>query len=192
MKKILLFLRDIIEIYLPVISFIVMFLTFILQVFSRYVIHHPIVWSMEIIVIGFCWTVVFGACYTMRKRSHVKFTMIYDRLSPRPAAVIRMLGNIIIVVTFLSLVYASYKYSLFIGFQKTAVFRISYTLVFLPFVYFLCSITGYTIMEIIEDIKIIKGLLPDSEDHKNAITADSVATAQKDSFEQGLPREVQK
>ncbi|MDR1932107.1 MAG: TRAP transporter small permease [Spirochaetales bacterium] len=168
MKKILLFLRNIFEVYIPAVSFIIMFLTFILQIFFRYVIHDPLTWSMEIIVIGFVWTVTFGACYTMRQRSHVKFSMIYDRLSPRPAAVIRMLGNILITAAFASLVTASWKYSFFIGFQKTAVFRISYTLIFLPFVYFLCSITGYTCKELIEDIRVIKGVAGDSEDHAKA------------------------
>ena len=170
MKKIALVLRDIIEMYVPVASFCIMFLTFILQVFFRYVIRHPLTWSMEIIVIGFVWTVIFGACYTMRRKSHVKFTMIYDRLAPRPAAVFRMLGNIIIAGTFLSLVYASYKYAFFVGFQKTAVFRISYTLIFMPFAYFLCSIAGYTIVEIVEDIKVISGSIPDSGDHTPANT----------------------
>jgi TRAP-type C4-dicarboxylate transport system permease small subunit len=94
--------------------------------------------------------------------------MIYDHLSPVPAAVIRMLGNIIIVVTFASLVLASYKYSLFISFQKTAVFRISYIFIFMPFVYFLCSIIGYTSGEIIEDIKVISGKIADSNDHQAA------------------------
>jgi TRAP-type C4-dicarboxylate transport system permease small subunit len=168
MKKILLFIRDIIEKYIPVFSFAVMFVTFIMQVFFRYVIRHPLTWSMEIIVVGFVWTVVFGACYTMRYRSHVKFTMIYDRLPPVPAAVIRMVGNIIIVVTFASLVFASYKYSLFISFQKTSFFRISYAFIFMPFVYFLCSIIGYTLSEIIEDLKVISGKIADSKDHKAA------------------------
>jgi TRAP-type C4-dicarboxylate transport system permease small subunit len=126
---------------------------------------------MEVIVIGFVWTVVFGACYTMRNRAHVKFTMIYDRLAPVPAAVIRMMGNIIIAATFASLIYATFKYSLFLGFQKTAVFRISYTFIFMPFAYFLCSIIGYTITEIIEDIKVIKGSIPDSEEHASAEAA---------------------
>jgi TRAP-type C4-dicarboxylate transport system permease small subunit len=126
---------------------------------------------MEVIVVGFVWTVVFGACYTMRQRSHVKFTMIYDRLPPVPAALIRMLGNSIIVVTFASLVFASFKYALFIGYQKTAVFRISYTFIFMPFAYFLCSIIGYTISEISEDIKVTTGKIPDSIDHKTAEAA---------------------
>jgi len=121
---------------------------------------------MEVTVIGFVWTVIFGACYTMRRRAHIKFTLIYDKLKPKPAAVFRMLGNIIIAGTFLSLVYASWNYSFFVGFQKTAVFRIPLTYIFLPFVYFLCSISIYTIAEIVEDVKVIRGCLPDSPDHK--------------------------
>ncbi|MDR1862354.1 MAG: TRAP transporter small permease subunit [Treponema sp.] len=175
MKKNLLFIRDIvrdiIEKYVPVFSFAVMFVTFIMQVFFRYIVRRPLTWSMEVIAIGFVWTVVFGACYTMRLKSHVKFTMIYDRLPPVPAAVIRTAGNSIIAAAFASLVVASYKYSFFIGFQKTSVFRISYTFIFLPFVYFLCSVIGYTLSEIVEDINVISGKTADSTDHKAAEAA---------------------
>jgi len=165
MKKVLCIIRDIFELYIPVISFFVMFLTIIVSVFFRYVVRYPLTWSMEIIVMGFVWTVIFGASYTMRLRSHIKFTLIYDRLKPKPAALFRMLGNIIIAGTFLSLIYASWKYSFFVGFQKTPVFRISFTYMFLPFIYFLCSISIYTITEIIEDIKVIRGQIADSADH---------------------------
>ena len=99
MKKILLRARDVVEIYLPVAAFLIMFVTFILQVFFRYVIRQPLTWTQEIIVIGFIWTVIFGACYTMRSGSHVKFTLIYDRLTPKKAAVTRLLGNVIIIIT---------------------------------------------------------------------------------------------
>ena len=166
MKKVLLFIRDLFELYIPVASFLVMFLIILVGVFFRYVVRYPLTWSMEMIVIGFVWTVIFGACFTMRQRTHIKFSLIYDKLKPRPAAVFRMLGNIIIVVVFLSLVFASLKFSLFIGYQKTAVFRIPLTYVYLPFVYFLCSISAYTFTEIIEDIKVLRGLIPDSVEHK--------------------------
>ena len=168
MKKILLIARDVFELYIPVVFFFIMFLTILLQVFFRYVVRYPLTWSMEVTVIGFVWTVIFGTCYTMRRRAHIKFTLFYDRLKPRPAAVFRLLGNLIIVVTFLSLVYASLRYSFFVSFQKTPVFRISFTVIFLPFVYFLCSIAGYTITEIIEDVRVISGALTDSADHKAA------------------------
>jgi TRAP-type C4-dicarboxylate transport system permease small subunit len=168
MKKYLLLFRDIFERYIPVVSFMVMFFTFILQVFFRYVIHHPLTWTQEVIVISFVWTVIFGACYTMRQRSHVKFTMIYDRLPPRWAALVRLLGNMLIAVLFLWLVPSSWRYSFFTGFQKTAVFRIPLTPYFLPFVYFLVSIVGYTLPDIFEDLKVLGGKIPDSRDHKAA------------------------
>ena len=168
MKKIFLFIRDVFEIYIPIVSFFVMFVTIIVQVFFRYVLRYPLVWSMEITVLGFVWTVIFGTCYTMRQRAHIRFSLFYDRIKPRPAAISRLIGNIIIVITFLSMVYASWRFSMFIGFQRTAVFRIPFTAMFLPFVYFLCSIVGYTMVDIIEDIKVISGKLSDSGDHKAA------------------------
>ena len=159
-------MRDILEVYIPVASFIIMFAVILIGVIFRYVINYPLTWSMELTVVGFVWTVVLGACFTMRQRTHIKFSLIYDKLKPRPAAVFRLLGNLIIVVVFLSLVLASWKFSLFMGYQKTAVFRIPLTYVYLPFVYFLCSISGYTITEIIEDIKVLRGIIPDSVEHK--------------------------
>lgn len=165
MKKTLLLLRNIIELYIPAIAFLTMFTAFILQVFCRYVLNYPLTWTNDVIVVGFVWTVIFGACYTMRGRKHVKFTMIFDKLGPRMAALARLLGNLIITVTFIALIVPSYKYSLFLNFQKTPVFRLSYTWVFMPFVYFVISIVGYTIPELIEDFRVISGKLPDSKDH---------------------------
>ena len=168
MKKSLLLLRNVIELYIPAAAFMAMFLAFVLQVFCRYVVNRPLTWTNDIIVIGFVWTVILGACYTMRGRKHVKFTLVFDKLGPRMAALTRFLGNLIIVVTFVALIVPSYKYSLFLDFQKTPVFRVSYTWVFMPFVYFVISIIGYTIPELIEDLRVMSGKLPDSKDHAEA------------------------
>jgi TRAP-type C4-dicarboxylate transport system permease small subunit len=102
----------------------------------------------------------------MRCRSHIKFTLIYDSLPAKPAAVCRFLGNLIVTGIFSVLIVPSWKYSMYLGFEKTAVFRIPFTFMFLSFVYFLCSIICYTIVEIVEDIKVLSGRIPDSVDHK--------------------------
>lgn len=149
-------IRDIIEIYIPVIAFMVMFLTFILQIVMRYIFKYPLTWAYEITVIGFSWTVILGACYAMKHRTHVTFTLIYDSLSKKKAAIIRALGNIIIVIAFIALIVPSYKYVTFMNFQSTSVFKINLSLVFMPFIYFLISIILYTLEEIIEDFKVIR------------------------------------
>lgn len=167
-KKVLLFLRDCMEVYIPMISFCVLFLAFILQVLSRYVFHHPFTWTNDLIVLGFCYAVILGACYTMRTHGHVQFTMLYDSYGPKVAAAARLLGNVIIIVTFALLLVPSFKFSLFQGFQKTAVLRVSLTFVFLPFCYFLLSVIGYTIKPCIEDVKVLMGKITDSADHEKA------------------------
>ena len=154
------------EIYIPILSFTVLFLTFILQVFFRYVLNNPLTWTQDAIVIGFCWTVILGACYTMRKKGHVQFTMLYEAYSPKVAAWARLAGNLLIIVTFILMVIPSFRYAFFLGFQKTPVLRVSYTWIFLPFTYFLLSVIGYTIAPVIEDWKVIRGILRDSYDHQ--------------------------
>ncbi len=148
-------LRDIIEIYVPVIAFLVMFLTFIIQIVARYVFNYPFTWAYEVTVIGFSWTVILGACYAMRMRSHVVFTLIYDMLSKRKAAIIRFLGNVIIIITFSLLLLPSMSYVKFMNFQSTSVFKVKLSWIFAPFVYFLFSTILYTIEEAIEDFKVI-------------------------------------
>ncbi len=165
MKKTLLFLREVMEVYIPIIAFIMLFVAFILQVFFRYVLRSPLTWTKDIIVLGFCWAVILGACLTMRQKGHVMFTMLYEAYPPKVAAWARMIGNILIVFTFAVMIIPSFKYAFFVGFQKTASLRISFTWVFIPFTYFLLSIIGYTIAPIIEDWKVITGKLEDSHDH---------------------------
>ncbi len=150
-------LRDVFEIYIPVIAFTVMFLTFIAQIVARYIFKQPLIWAYEVTVIGFSWTVVFGACYAMRSRSHVKFTLIYDMLSPKKAACLRLLGNIIIVIAFVALIVPSYQYITFMNFQSTSVFKIKLSWIFSAFLYFVLSMIVYTVSEITEDIFILVG-----------------------------------
>jgi TRAP-type C4-dicarboxylate transport system permease small subunit len=153
--KVLNKLRNFIEIFIPVFAFSVMFLTFIVQILARYLFKNPFTWAYEVTVICFSWTVILGACYAMRSRSHVVFTLIYDMLSKKKAAITRLLGNLIIVIAFCLLIVPSMKYINFMNFQSTAVFKVKLSWIFAPFVYFLFSIVLYTIEEIVEDIKII-------------------------------------
>jgi len=165
-KKLLLIARDAVELYIPAAAFLIMFVSFVVQVFFRYVLNNPLTWTNDLIVVGFVWTVLLGACYTMRLKKHVKFTMVYDALKPKTAAVFRLLGNLIIAVTFVPLIVPSFNYALFLKFQKTPVFRINYAWIFMPFVYFVIAIIGYSLPDILEDIRVISGKLKDSPDHE--------------------------
>ena len=54
-----------------------MFLTFLLQIFSRYVLLTPFGWTLELCLILWVWIVFFGCAFLVRERDHVTFDIFY-------------------------------------------------------------------------------------------------------------------
>ena len=157
-KKIIFRVRDVIEVYIPVLAFVGLFCVFVFQVFCRYVLRNPQSWATEVTASLFLWTVLLGACYAQRKKSHVQFTLIYDILPVRLKAFSAFLGNVIIAVAFAVCIKPTWDYILFMDIQKTSILKISMTLVYLPYMAFLVLILIYTLIELYEDFMIFTGL----------------------------------
>ncbi len=54
-----------------------MFATFLLQIFSRYVMQTPFGWTLELCLILWVWVVFFGNAFIVRERDHVTFDILY-------------------------------------------------------------------------------------------------------------------
>jgi TRAP-type C4-dicarboxylate transport system permease small subunit len=54
----------------------VMFATFIVQIFARYVLNKPISWSEEAIVTTWLWTVLWGAAFLLRESDEIRFDIV--------------------------------------------------------------------------------------------------------------------
>ena len=153
------FLRNCVEIYIPIAAFIVLFLTFCYQIFMRRVMGDPQSWTAEVQSICFLWLVMLGACYAQRTRGHVTFTLLYDTLGVKGKALLSMLGNLLIAVTFAAATIPSlnYVWGLQARAQVTSILKISKTLAFFPFVIFLVFILGYALMDIYASIQVLRG-----------------------------------
>lgn len=157
MKRAFRLLRDSVEIYLPVLSFAVMFLAFILQIFYRYVMNAPSTWAFEITRVAFVWSVLFGAIYTMRKREHLAFTLVYDLFPRRARPYVRILSNGIVCVGFCIAFPPALRYISFMGMMSTSTLDIPMSLVYGPFLVFLIMVIAYTAMDIFQDVKVLFG-----------------------------------
>lgn len=144
---------DIIEIYIPVASFSVMFITFIIEVFWRYILNDPLTWPFETTTIMFLWTVLFGAIYTMRKRQHIVFSLLYDVVPPRVQRIMRFTSNGIMFVGFGAAIYPSYQFISFMHTQSSPVFGVPFSIIYAPFLLFLVMIMYYSLRDIIDDIR---------------------------------------
>jgi tripartite ATP-independent transporter DctM subunit len=57
-------------------------------VFSRFVLHNPLVWSDELASILFLWLAMLGAVTALRRGEHMRMTALVSRLAPSPRAVL--------------------------------------------------------------------------------------------------------
>lgn len=153
LKKIGSIFLDILEIYIPSLTFIMMFVAFILQIFFRYVLRNPLIWAFELTLIGFIWTTMLGACYTRRHNSHVSFSLLYDRVTPEKKRIFRLIGNAFIASAFIIAIYPSYDYIMFMGYRRTPVLRIPFHIIYFPYIIFLILVTGRSLYDIVKDIK---------------------------------------
>lgn len=152
------FLFDLVELYIPMAAFSLMFVLFIVSVFYRYFLNNPLTWPFELTVLCFIWTAVLAATYARRTHSHVKFTLFYDRQSPRRQALTRITGNMLIAVVFLISLYPSFDYVQFMAFQKTTVLRIPFNIAYSPYVVFLVLIIAHSLYDVVVDLrKLLRG-----------------------------------
>lgn len=54
-----------------------MFIAFLLQIFSRYVLQEPFGWTLELCLILWVWIVFFGCAFNVREKEHVTFDLFY-------------------------------------------------------------------------------------------------------------------
>ncbi len=145
---------------------IIMFLVFILQIFCRYVLRQPLQWAYEVTVSCYLWTVVLGACLAQRGRSHVSFTLVYDKLGPKWKAITSFLGNGLIAFALIYSFVPSVQFIDFMKMQKTSVLKIGLNYVYLPYVAFLVLITMYLLIDMYKDARVFLGIASQDEVQK--------------------------
>lgn len=158
LKKIFTFLRNCVEVYIPIASFCIMFSVFIFQIFCRYILRQPMPWAYEVTVTCYLWMVVLSACYTQREKSHVTFTLVYDKLPVKGKAICAFLGNLIIAIAFAVSVVPSIKFIDFMKMQETSVFKIGLNVVYAPYILFVVIILIYTLVDMYKDFLVFTGI----------------------------------
>ncbi len=158
MKKIAYFIRDCVELYIPIVALLVMFTTFVVQITARYVFNNPVPWAYEVTVICYVWLVILGACYAQRSRSHVTFTLLYDKLGVRGKAVCSFLGNLLMVIALVAMFVPACKMIGQMKMQETSVFKIGLNIVYFPFIPFMIIMIAYILTDMYTEVMVFTGL----------------------------------
>jgi TRAP-type C4-dicarboxylate transport system permease small subunit len=151
-KSALLFLLDVVELYLPMLAFLTIFVCFMIQIVSRYF-FTPLMWPEELALLAFLWAALLGALYAKRREALVSFTMVYDMASPRGQAVMRIAGNLLLIAAFAISIKPSWDFVVFQGYKKSSVLLIPMNLVSFAYMIFLVDITIRYIVDVVRDAR---------------------------------------
>ena len=83
---------------LSVVLFLLIFILALCQIFMRYVLNRPLVWSEELIRYAFVWICYLGWVLGTRNRSHIQITIIINQLPKILHKIIDTLNSLILIV----------------------------------------------------------------------------------------------
>ena len=147
------FLRDLIEIYIPEILFVIMFISFVLGVVFRYVFKNPQTWTFELSTICYLAVAVLAFGIAQKTDDNVVFDMLYNKLSMKTKCILRILTNVAITVVAAILIIPSITYLQSMSGLTAQVLPIPRWFIFVPFTIAFVATTARSAYRAVLDIK---------------------------------------
>lgn len=117
-----------------------MFLTFVLQVFSRYVLVSPIGWTLELCLTLWVWIVFWGNAFVVRDKDHVAFDIFYLSVPPGPRRILALISAAAIAVGLAVSLLPTWDYIDFLKIKKSPLLKIPLRTVFSIYAVFLIAV----------------------------------------------------
>ena len=116
------------------------FLSFILQIVSRYILRQPLGWTLEACLLAWLWLVFWSSAFTLKDEDHVRFTILYDAARP-PVRRIYMLITAICIVSALVISFLpTLDFVAFMKIEKTSLLKVRFDFVFSIYLIFSVAI----------------------------------------------------
>lgn len=119
--------------------FLLMFVVILMGVFWRYVINDPLIWTVNLATIAFIWSVMVGAGLPNWTDTHIQFDLAYSTMPAGRQRIARMVGNLLIVVTFVMPIPATIDYLVFIRVDTVTGLPLSFAWAFAAVLWFLVA-----------------------------------------------------
>ena len=120
----------------PMVAFLVVFITFMMTIFCRYVLRFAIPWSYEVSILGYMYCMFFGSGIALKRDEHVVFSLLYDKLPPVGKLISKLAYNLALIVL-ICIIFTPCLNSLMASTMKTGILKMPYKVVFAPFLWML-------------------------------------------------------
>lgn len=127
---------DLFGVYIPTLSFGVLFLCFMATMILRYCLKISLNWGSELAILCYMWIMFWGSGKGLTMGDHVVFSLIYDRCSDKVKMIMEVFYNIVLAVLMLWALPACIT-AMGRSNMITGVLKIPYKVAFAPFLFML-------------------------------------------------------
>ena len=120
--------------------FAAMFLSFMIQVVSRYVLNDPYGWTIEASLIAWLWIVFWCSGFLLNNRDHVRFDVLYGWVSPGTRRVFALISVVAIVLGFAVSLPANYDFVTFMKIERSGTLGIRLDYIFSVYIIFAVAV----------------------------------------------------
>ena len=114
-----------------------MFCTFLLQIFSRYVMAQPFGWTLELCLVLWVWIVFFGCAFIVRDRDHVTFDILYLAVPDGPRRVFALVSALAVAVALAWSFLPTWDWIDFLRIKKSATLKLPMRDIYIIYMVFL-------------------------------------------------------
>ena len=129
-----------------------MFIVFLINIITRYILKNPQNWTLEFSLNAFVVVGLLGACTAYRKNDHVVFDLFYNSFSHRIQNILRIVSYLLIIIFFSIAIPPALKYLLNMR-AKSSILKIPHRILFLSFPIMLITIMIRSIIRLTSDIR---------------------------------------
>ena len=104
-----------------------LFVTFLVQIFSRYLMQTPFGWTLELCLILWVWLIFFAAAFTLCDRDHVRFDILYRAAPHRLRRVLALISAAAIALAMAWSFLPTWDYIDWMAIRNTATVRDPFT-----------------------------------------------------------------
>ncbi len=116
------------------------FLSFILQIVSRYIIRQPLGWTLELCLMSWVWLVFWSSAFTLKDTDHVRFTVLIDHVRPSTKKIYLIISAVFIVLAMAVSLPATFDFVSFMAIEKTSLLKVRFDYFFSIYLIFAVAI----------------------------------------------------
>jgi C4-dicarboxylate transporter, DctQ subunit len=114
-----------------------MFASFIVQIVSRYVLNHPLGWTLEMCLTTWLWTVFWASSFCLKHDDHIRFDMLYNAVGRRTRRVFAALSAVCVIAAMGVAIPGTWDFVSFLTIKRSATLRIPLAYVFSIYLLFM-------------------------------------------------------